>query len=220
MSVKTYSMKRDGNVKLSANFTLKEMQSHDNDDKVLVDPELVTYLQKIRDHFGQSVKINSGYRTPSHNAKVGGTKNSYHTKGMAADIVISGVSAKRVAQYAEAIGMLGVGCYDNKKFTHVDTRPSKVFWHYNTAGKITYVKTFSDCPYAEPTVSIKNIGASGNGVKWVQWHLNKCGAKLTVDGKFGTLTKAAVINYQKAHGLATDGAVGAATRKSLKIEVI
>lgn len=220
MAVQTYSMKRDGNVKLSANFTLKEMQSHDNDDKVLVDPELVTYLQKIRDHFGKSVKINSGYRTPSHNAKVGGTKNSYHTKGMAADIVISGVSPKRVAQYAEAIGLNGIGWYENKRFTHIDTRANKVFWHYNAAGKIAYVKTFSDCPYTEPTVSIKNIGASSNGVKWMQWHLNKCGAKLTVDGKFGALTKAAVIAFQKNHGLTTDGIVGVMTRKSLKIEVI
>lgn len=220
MAVMTYNLKDDGNIRLSANFTLREMQSHDLANEVKVDSKLVDYLQQIRDHFGKSVRISSGYRTPAHNKAVGGMSNSYHTKGMAADIIISGVSPKRIAQYAEAIGMLGVGRYDNKKFTHIDTRAAKVFWHYNATGKITYVTTFSDCPYAEPTISIKNIGTSGNGVKWVQWHLNKCGAKLTVDGKFGALTKAAVIAYQKAHGLATDGSVGAVTRKSLKIEVI
>lgn len=217
MSVKTYSIKKDGNVKLSANFTLKEMQSHDGADEVKVDPKLVEYLQQIRDHFGKAVKINSGYRSPAHNAKVGGAKNSYHAKGMAADIVISGVSAKRVAQYAEAIGILGIGWYEGQKFTHIDTRTAKYFWKDKSGNSR---KTFSDCPYAEPTVSIRNIGASGNGVKWVQWHLNKCGAKLTVDGKFGALTKAAVTAYQKAHGLTADGVVGAVTRKSLKIEVI
>lgn len=216
MAVKTYSLKKDGNIRLSENFTLKEMQSHDNADEVLVDPKLVIYLQKIRDRFGKSVKINSGYRSPAHNAKVGGATNSYHTKGMAADIVVSGVSAKRVAQYAEAIGILGIGWYEGQKFTHIDTRSAKYFWKDKSANAR---KTFSDCPYTEPMAALK-INADGNGVKWLQWHLNKLGAKLTVDGKFGAVTKAAVISFQKQHGLTTDGIVGAVTRKSLKSEVI
>lgn len=216
MAVKTYSLKKNGNVKLAESFTLKEMQSHDGADEVLVDPQLVIYLQKIHDHFGKAVKINSGYRSPAHNAKVGGVSNSYHTQGMAADIVVSGVSVKRVAQYAEAIGILGIGWYEGQKFTHIDTRTAKYFWK-DKSGNAR--KTFSDCPYTEPTAALK-INESGNGVKWLQWHLNKLGAKLTVDGKFGAGTKAAVIAFQKQHGLTTDGVVGAATRKSLKIEVI
>lgn len=214
MAVKTYSMKRDGNIKLSANFTLKEMQSHDGADEVKVDPKLMEYLQQIRDHFGKPVKINSGYRSPAHNAKVGGASNSYHTKGMAADIVVSGVSAKRVAQYAEAIGVKGIGWYESQKFTHIDTRTAKYFWK-DKSGNAR--KTFSDCPYTEPTKALKY---GDTGAAWVQWHLNKCGAKLSIDGKFGALTKAAVIAYQKKHGLTVDGSVGAQTRKSLKIEVI
>lgn len=86
VTTKTYHLKKDGNIKLSANFTLKEMQSHDGADEVKVDSELINYLQQIRDHFGKPVKINSGYRSPAHNKAVGGMANSYHTKGQAAPL--------------------------------------------------------------------------------------------------------------------------------------
>lgn len=214
MSVKTYSLKKDGNVKLSKNLTVREFRCHDGTDKIKIDSALPPILQQIRDHFNAPVHINSAYRTPAYNAKVGGVSNSYHVKGMAADIVISGVSAKRVAQYAEAIGILGIGWYEGQKFTHIDTRTAQYFWKDKSANSR---KTFSDCPYTEPTKSLKN---GDSGAAWVQWHLNQCGAKLTIDGKFGEKTKAAVTAYQKAHGLTADGVVGAVTRKSLKIEVI
>lgn len=84
--VKTYSVKNQGNVKLSANFTVKEFACKDGSDSVLVDTALVEVLQKIRDYFGKPVIINSAYRTPEHNRKVGGSSGSYHVKGMAADI--------------------------------------------------------------------------------------------------------------------------------------
>lgn len=45
MSVKTYSIKRDGNVKLSANFTLKEMQSHDG--ATTADVEYIAMMSDI-----------------------------------------------------------------------------------------------------------------------------------------------------------------------------
>jgi len=49
-------------------------------------------LQKVRDHFGVPVVINSGYRAPRVNQKVGGSKTSQHKFGQAADIEIPGVS--------------------------------------------------------------------------------------------------------------------------------
>ena len=71
------------------------------------------------------------------------------------------------------------------------------------------------CPYPEPKMLIK-YGSTGDGVKWVQWHLNKSGAKLKVDGSFGNLTKSAVLKFQKSHGLVADGIVGSKTRAKLK----
>ena len=106
MSIKTYSLKKHGSTKLSEHF----------------------YLEKIRAHFGKPVRITSGYRSPAYNAKVGGVKNSYHVKGMAADIVIDGVKSKEVAQYAETIGCGGIGWYEARNFTHIDTRSGCVRW--------------------------------------------------------------------------------------------
>jgi hypothetical protein len=49
-------------------------------------------LQPIRDHYQKGVKVNSGYRSPDVNARVGGSRTSDHTRGMAADIEIPGVA--------------------------------------------------------------------------------------------------------------------------------
>lgn len=43
-------------------------------------------LQPLRDAWGGPLFINSGYRCPELNAKVGGVPTSQHTKGMAADV--------------------------------------------------------------------------------------------------------------------------------------
>lgn len=61
--------------------------------------EIVANLKKVAEileHFRKTrwnnaaVIITSGYRNPMHNAAVGGKRNSYHMKGMAADFVVKG----------------------------------------------------------------------------------------------------------------------------------
>ena len=56
-------------------------------------------LQPIRDHYAKGVKINSGFRHPDVNAKVGGSKTSDHCKGQAADIEIPSVPNAELAQF-------------------------------------------------------------------------------------------------------------------------
>jgi hypothetical protein len=56
-------------------------------------------LQPVRDHFGKGVKVNSGFRHPDVNAKVGGSKTSDHCKGQAADIEIPGVPNAELAEW-------------------------------------------------------------------------------------------------------------------------
>jgi len=48
----------------------------------------------------------------------------------------------------------------------------------------------------------------GEAVTSLQYLLQQSGATLTVDGKFGPVTDAAVRAYQKAQGLTVDGVVG------------
>ncbi|MDH4871620.1 DUF882 domain-containing protein [Pseudomonas sp. BN515] len=67
------------------------------------------------------ILVNSGYRTPQHNATLeGAARHSLHIRGMAADIRIPGVSVERLGKLVRAIGAGGVGFYPSKGFIHVD----------------------------------------------------------------------------------------------------
>lgn len=127
--VKVYSKAKEGNVKLSKNFTVKEFACFDGTDTVFVSLALVNLLQKIRDHFGKAVIINSAYRTEAHNKAIGGATYSQHKYGLAADIHINGVTPKEIAAYVETLlpSSGGIGIY--KSFTHVDVRRVKSRWN-------------------------------------------------------------------------------------------
>lgn len=130
VEINAYSKAKNGGKKLSTNFTVKEFACKDGSDAVLVAPRLVMVLQTIRDHFGTAVTINSGYRTPQYNAKVGGVAHSQHCYGTAADIVVRGKTPAQVAAYARQLmpDWGGVGVYAKKGFTHIDVREAKADW--------------------------------------------------------------------------------------------
>lgn len=135
MSLEAYSRTKDGGTLLSPNFRVREFACRDGSDPVFIDSALVDLLQRIRDHFGQPVTITSGYRTASHNAKVGGSRSSQHLLGRAADIQVQDTDPLAVAAYAESLmpGWGGVGRYPVKAgrakgWVHVDTRANKSRW--------------------------------------------------------------------------------------------
>ena len=127
--VKVYSKAKEGNVKLSKNFTVKEFACSDGTDTVFISLALVNLLQKIRDYFGKAVIINSAYRTEAHNKSIGGATYSQHKYGLAADIHINGVTPKEIAAYVETLmpSSGGIGIY--KSFVHVDVRLVKSRWN-------------------------------------------------------------------------------------------
>ena len=96
---------------LTKNFTLAEMTKSETALRFSMgnhpgDTELENLkilcekvLQPIRDHYGKGVKVNSGYRHPLVNSKVGGSSRSEHCKGMAADIEIPGVANADLAEW-------------------------------------------------------------------------------------------------------------------------
>ena len=135
MAIKQYSLMTDGNRRLAPDFKVRELRCRDGSDTVMVDETLTVVLQCIREHFGKAVTITSGYRTPAHNAKVGGAKSSQHLLGRAADIRVQGVSVEDVAAYTESLmpDWGGVGRYPVKAgrttgWVHVDTRADKARW--------------------------------------------------------------------------------------------
>lgn len=124
-----YSLFNQSTHRISKHFTVKEFAQKDfRCDKVIVDTELIEVLEDIRDHFNKPVIITSGYRTPDYNAKIGGVKNSQHTKGTAADIKVKDVTAREVQEYLKEKywNKYGIGSYWN--FTHIDIRTKKARW--------------------------------------------------------------------------------------------
>jgi hypothetical protein len=96
---------------LSANFSLKELTKSDTATRLGIDntPDDETIdnlkmlcekvLQPVRDHFGKSVTVNSGFRSSETNQATGGSKTSDHVKGQAADIEIAGIANADLAQW-------------------------------------------------------------------------------------------------------------------------
>ena len=129
MTIQVYSKEKDGNKKISTNFRVREFACSDGSDPIFIDSELVSVLQKIRNHFGAAVTITSAYRTPARNKNVGGTAYSQHLYGRAADIKVKGTFPAKVAAYAEKLlpNKGGIGIYDT--FTHIDVRQDKSRWN-------------------------------------------------------------------------------------------
>ena len=170
MAINTY--KKGDDVRLTKNFTVSEFACHGNSccSTVKIDSKLVTYLQQIRDHFGKSVNISSGYRCAKHNKTVGGVTGSYHSKGMAADIVVKDVAPAEVAKYAESIGIKGIGLYETRKdgyFVHIDTRSVKSFWYGQAQLRRTTFGAFAEADYTQRQF-IKDVqkacGATNDGI--------------------------------------------------------
>lgn len=135
--IREYSVKRDGEGKVSKHFPVREFASKDGADKVLIDDDLVKLLENIREAAGgKAVTINSGYRSPEHNAAVGGVSNSQHVKGTAADIVVADTDPLTVGQIAEYYLNTkgGIGVY--KSFTHVDTRATRSRWDQRSGKQV------------------------------------------------------------------------------------
>lgn len=130
-SVKVYSKAKDGSKALSTNFCVREFACKDGSDVILIAPELVTVLQKVRTYFKRPVTITSAYRTPAHNKKEGGETFSQHLYGTAADVVVTGVAPTKVAAYVETLmpNKGGIGIYTKKGFTHIDVRVKRSRWN-------------------------------------------------------------------------------------------
>lgn len=70
---------------------------------------------------------------------------------------------------------------------------------------------------ARPAASYK-VGSSGDAVREIQQRLKDWGYYFgTVDGKYGEETRAAVIWFQRKHGITVDGIVGAQTAEKLGV---
>lgn len=124
---------------MTKNFKLKEFECKGGCDMPLEVYEniikLASQLQFLRDYTGRPITINSAYRCPEHNAKVGGSKTSQHLLGKAADITIQSLKPAEIFVLIEDLidmgHMLqgGLGLYEEKGFVHYDIRKTKARWN-------------------------------------------------------------------------------------------
>jgi len=216
MPIKTY--RRGAAIPLTANFNSREFDCKGGAccrcgcTSTPVDTKLVRKLQVLRRWLDASVGVNSGYRCKIHNRCQGGSSNSYHMRGQAADIRCSAVSAATLAKRAQELGFTGIGLYSNR--IHVDTRSKKYFYRVNSSGReiavTTHGGTRRKCPHQLRAATLR-VGSTGTSVRALQWILDWAGYPCGVDGDFGKKTEAALKAFQKDMYLDDDGIAGPAT---------
>ena len=101
-----HSNKLDGS-HLSPNFTLGEFTKSGSHPEVYNIPSheaianltnLSKWLEVLRERAGTPIRINSGYRSPQLNKRIGGVPTSNHLTGCAVDIRVSGM--EQLIRYA------------------------------------------------------------------------------------------------------------------------
>ena len=123
-------------MQLTSNFNSIEFDSKDGSVMpvdVQVNIELLAKnLQVLRDYLNESVHVNSGYRSPKHNKSIGGVDDSFHIKGMAADITVKSKTPKQLYRIIKKLikqGLMtqgGIGLYNG--FVHYDIRGYAARW--------------------------------------------------------------------------------------------
>ncbi len=116
-------------------FKLSEFDSPDDTDSGdNMDIDFVRKLDEAREIAGIPFKVNSGYRTPFHNTKVGGVKDSSHIKIPCCAVDVKAEDSRTrfliiSAAIKVGINRIGIG----KNFIHLDadkTKSQDVAWHY------------------------------------------------------------------------------------------
>lgn len=211
-NVKTYSKSKDGNLKLSENFCVKEFACKDGSDTLKIDLDLIPLIQRFRNYVETGVYFNSAYRTPSYNKKVGGATNSYHVKGQALDIPFLNsykylTSREKMCAFFNTLGVKGIITYPT--FIHVDTRTTK--YHADNNGNY---KTFGKVHI--PFKQTLKRGSNNVDVGIVQYKLKMLGYNVgNADMLYGGKTELSVRKFQSNNNLKVNGVVEETTWNKL-----
>ena len=171
---------------------------------------LVKTLQDLRNKYGKSITISSGYRCPARNKQKGGVSNSKHMEGLAADFYMSGFNSqttrvnmvnelKKTKYYRYAYCNVNGNYPKMGNVVHIDTKLVDI------DEKKTYTGTFPTLPSRgyfkkrDKGTEVKNLQ------KFLNWALD---LKLSVDGIIGNATINAVKQFQKNVKLTEDGLFG------------
>ena len=125
---------------LTKNFTLAELTHSDTAKARGIDNSLPPHLmrnaqaiaerlQLIRDALGVPIGISSGYRCHELNKAVGGSKNSQHQLGLAADIHAKGYTAQELFKFISGsnfgFDQLILERIGGKEWVHISVQPKE-----------------------------------------------------------------------------------------------
>lgn len=147
------------------NFTLQEFANTLDGGALKLDLSLIYKMQELRELIGTGITVTSGYRTPAFNKKVGGSKNSSHTKGKACDcrFDFSKYNTKSLTKIAKDLGFNRIGFYwesgkiDGKLdriHLDIDTQEFEVL-HWDKNGR--FVKRGETDTQAKPVEPVKPV---------------------------------------------------------------
>lgn len=133
------------------NFTPKELACKGTG-KVLIDARSMDMLQRLRTDLGRPIVLNSAYRSPAHNKKVGGAKGSYHLQARAFDCKMTDFDPQEFEAAARSVGFTGFGYYPPKgngyNFIHIDTGPAR---SWGTRWTVSEPANTNSAPDPKPT---------------------------------------------------------------------
>ena len=133
--------------KVSPNLTWEELRCSDTAEypvrwRTTRAVVLAAEFEAVRELYGEALVVNSGYRTPTYNTRIGGAAKSQHVEGRALDLMplwkdqhtsaavkrLWAAAAERASHPSSKLRGLGFSQWG----VHMDTRPSAtlVTWDF------------------------------------------------------------------------------------------
>lgn len=144
----TLTTEKPALIKLSPNFTLAEMANNAGDQtkpQYIISAEsnaFISTLQAFRNITSERVIVNSGFRQPDYNKKIGGDPNSRHLYGCAADIQpIAQITNEKgyINAWLEALAQTkqhgAINIYADRSYYHLET---------NTGARLLTIRVYND----------------------------------------------------------------------------
>ena len=129
-----------------------------------VKPQALKALKELSGEWTQkgngNIIVRSAYRSPSHNAAVGGAKNSMHIKGIAFDIAVESWPIDKRKEFivmAGRHGFKGFGVGENT--IHIDMRTSPASWGYKNGAWVHGAPS-----WATQAIAMAQNAAGSNGL--------------------------------------------------------
>lgn len=138
---------------------------------------LVEVMQRLRDRYGKSVKITSGLRCKTHNKNVGGTANSKHPLGQAADFSFSGMNKNEVIAWLKK----------QPEYSYAYTNESNMKYAVHITTKLT----------SEEIAKTVERDTTKDQIKVIASELRVRSGAGTNQGIIGTAKKGGIYNYSE-----------------------